>query len=53
MSIARRVEKSIQKVLGNNQAFGGMLFRHLLDASDFLPLRQRILEARRQAWMGM
>jgi len=29
-----------------------LLSRHLFDAADFLPYRNRILAERRQAWIG-
>ena len=41
-----------RKILGDNTTYAQLLSRHLVDAEDFLPLRQRILEERRQAWTG-
>jgi len=40
------------RVLGSSQAHGALIFRHLVDQSDFVPLRNRILDERRRAWTG-
>lgn len=41
-------------ILFGSQATGhaALLSRHLFDAADFLPYRNRILAERRQAWIG-
>jgi len=39
------------RLWGTDTAHAQLLFRHLLNVADFLPLRQSILEARRQAWI--
>ena len=36
----------------DSRARAELLRRHLFDATDFLPLRRRILAARRRAWIG-
>jgi predicted nucleotidyltransferase len=41
-----------KRLLGNDHDYAMMINRHLLDAADFLPYRQRILEERRKAWIG-
>jgi predicted nucleotidyltransferase len=41
-----------RRLLGSDQAFGDLLSRHLLDAADFLPCAERIVEQRRRAWIG-
>ena len=41
-----------KRLLGNDRDYAMMINRHLLDAADFLPYRQRILEERRKAWIG-
>lgn len=42
-----------KRLLGSDLDYGVLINRHLLDAADFLPYRQRILEARRKAWIGI
>lgn len=42
-----------KRLLGSDRDYGMLINRHLLDAADFLPYRQRILEARRKAWIGI
>ncbi|MFO7541332.1 MAG: nucleotidyltransferase domain-containing protein [Thiobacillus sp.] len=40
------------RLLGSNADYAAVLSRHLFDAADFLPYRNRILAERRQAWIG-
>jgi len=40
-----------RRILGENQDYARLLTRHLFDQADFLPLRQRMLRERRQAWL--
>ena len=40
------------RLLGSVDAHGRLLSRQLLDASDFLPYAQRIVDERRRAWIG-
>ncbi len=39
------------RITGSDQNYARLLTRHLLDAADFLPLQQRILQARREKWI--
>ena len=41
-----------RRLLGSEEAHGRLLSRHLIDAADFLPLAQRIVDERRLAWIG-
>lgn len=41
-----------RRVLGTDHAQAQYLTRHLIDMADFVPLQQRILRERRQAWIG-
>ena len=41
-----------RRILGSADAHGRLLSRHLLDAADFLPYAQRIVDERRRAWIG-
>ena len=41
-----------QRLLGNNSTYAQLISKHLLDAADFLPLQQRILKERREAWIN-
>lgn len=40
------------RVLGSDERYARLLYRHLLDEADFMPYRQRILAERRRAWIG-
>lgn len=40
-----------RRLLGDNATYAALLTRHLLNAADFLPLQQRILKERRDAWI--
>jgi uncharacterized protein len=39
------------RLVGTDEAHARLLTRHLLNVADFLPLRQRILDERRSAWI--
>jgi len=41
-----------QRIHGSDEAHAQYLTRHLIDVADFVPLQQRILKERRQAWIG-
>jgi len=41
-----------KKLLGDNPTYAALLTRHLLNTADFLPLQQRILSERREAWIN-
>ena len=41
-----------ERILGLDSVYASLLSRHLLNTADFLPLRQRILKERREAWIG-
>jgi len=40
------------RLMGTDTDYAALLSRHLLDAADFLPYRNRILAERRRAWIG-
>jgi predicted nucleotidyltransferase len=40
------------RLLGDTAAHAALVTRHVLNVSDFLPLRDRILTERRAAWIG-
>jgi len=40
------------RLVGDDVRYGMLLSRSAFDYADFLPYRQRILDARRQAWIG-
>ena len=40
-----------KKLIGDNPTYAAMLTRHLLNTADFVPLQQRILSERREAWI--
>jgi hypothetical protein len=39
------------RLLGDDATYARLLTRHLLNTADFVPLRQRILAERRNAWI--
>lgn len=41
-----------QRIHGSDEAFAYYLTQHMTDMADFVPLQQRILKERRQAWIG-
>ncbi len=41
-----------KRILGNSTDHGKLLAKHLRDVADFLPYRDRILKARRDAWIN-
>lgn len=40
-----------ERIIGDNAAYAQLINRHVLNAADFLPLRQRILDERRAQWI--
>lgn len=40
-----------RRILGDDAAYARLITRHLLDAADFLPYRERILAERRKRWI--
>jgi predicted nucleotidyltransferase len=41
-----------RRLLGVSDVHAQLVTRHVLNAADFLPLRERILSERRAAWIG-
>ncbi|TAK26109.1 MAG: nucleotidyltransferase domain-containing protein [Chloroflexota bacterium] len=41
-----------RRILGGEAAHASLISRHLIDAADFMPIRDRLLAERRQAWIG-
>ncbi|WP_099098495.1 type VII toxin-antitoxin system MntA family adenylyltransferase antitoxin [Ghiorsea bivora] len=41
-----------KQLVGNATMFGNLLSQHVFEQADFMPYRQRILDARRAAWIG-
>ncbi len=41
-----------ERILGEDAVYASLLSKHLLNTADFLPLRERILNERRAAWLG-
>lgn len=40
------------RLMGSDTDYASLLSRHLFDAADFLPYRNRILAERRRVWIG-
>jgi predicted nucleotidyltransferase len=47
-----QVLKHGRRILGSDQAYAKLLYRHLIEQADFVPLQNRILSERRMAWIG-
>ena len=41
-----------KRILGSDTHYANVVRRHLFEQADFLPYRNRILAARRHAWIG-
>ena len=41
-----------RRLVGSAASHGSLLRRHLIDAGNFLPYEQRIVDQRRLAWIG-
>jgi predicted nucleotidyltransferase len=40
-----------KRLLGDDPSYARLLTKHLINAADFVPLQQRILDERRNAWI--
>ena len=40
------------RLFGTTEDYGQLIYRHVVNVADFLPLRERILRERRKAWIG-
>lgn len=40
-----------KRLLGDDAVYAALLARHLINTADFVPLQQRILRERREAWI--
>ena len=47
-----QVLKHGRRILGSDTAYAQLLYRHLIEQVDFVPLQNRILSERRMAWIG-
>lgn len=47
-----QVLKHGRRILGTDTAYAQLLYRHLIQQADFVPLQNRILSERRMAWIG-
>ena len=41
-----------KRVIGSSAEWGRQVYRHLINQADFVPLQNRILKARRDAWIN-
>jgi len=46
------LEKGVRLIVRDRPFLAELIKQHLYDSEDFLPYRRRILEQRRQAWIG-
>jgi predicted nucleotidyltransferase len=47
-----QVLKHGRRIIGSDQTYAQLLYRHLIEQADFVPLQNRILSERRMAWIG-
>jgi len=47
-----QVLKHGRRIFGSDAAYAQLLYRHLIEQADFVPLQNRILSERRTAWIG-
>lgn len=47
-----QILKHGSRILGSDEHYARLLYRHLVEQADFLPYRDRILEQRRREWIG-
>lgn len=40
------------RVRGSNAAWGRLIYRNIMENTDFVPLQERILTGRQRAWIG-
>lgn len=50
--ILRQVVRNGTRVLGTAEQSARLLSRYLVDAADFMPYRERILDERKRGWIG-
>ena len=41
-----------RRIVGSDVVHAQYMTRHIMDVEDFVPLQERILRERRQAWIG-
>lgn len=46
------LRKGVRLVMRDSRLLAKLISHHLMETEDFLPYRRRILEKRRQAWIG-
>lgn len=42
-----------RRILGSDERYAQLVYRHLLDEADFMPYQRRLLAERRRAWLGI
>jgi predicted nucleotidyltransferase len=47
-----QVIKHGRRILGSDEAYAKLIYKHLIEQADFVPLQNRILSERRMAWIG-
>jgi len=40
------------RILGDDAVYGDLLYRHIMNGTDFVPYQERILADRRRLWIG-
>ncbi len=51
-SVLRQIVRNGKRVLGTEEQSAELLSRYLVDAADFMPYRERILQERKRGWIG-
>ncbi len=47
-----QIISSGERIIGSDSVYAQLITRNLFDQADFLPYRNRILDERREAWIG-
>lgn len=47
-----QILKHGKRLLGTDEAYAALITRHVFDEADFMPCYRKILQERREAWIG-
>ncbi len=50
--VLNQIVKHGRRIIGTNEKMANLIFRNIMDQADFVPLQQRILKERREAWIS-
>ena len=50
--VLNQIIKHGRRIIGKDEKMANLIFRNIMDQADFVPLQQRILKERREAWIS-